>query len=294
VTNLDNVMPTVRSRALGEELRTVLRADGMSGHQVARRLGLYPSLLSLAINGKRRYSDVEIESILVACHVPLAERTRIRQLNQDVARRDWLQPHGPDMHDWSRTLAHHERDATRIVDVQTTLIPRLLQTDDYAHALWSHNGDISAKTRGTLVHALRDRQAIFTKERPPRTVFLVNEVALRSSIGGAVVMSDQLQHLLLTTALSHVDIRIIPSAAGVHARHSDAFTLLESDAHTPVVHIEGQGFELFLEREQQIDDHQRLISSLSDHALSHDDSITLISAIDSELHADNDTPRNPR
>jgi hypothetical protein len=294
VTNLDNVMPTVRSRALGEELRTVLRTDGMSGHEVARRLGLYPSLLSLAINGKRRYSDVEIESILVACHVPLAERSRIRQLNQDVARRDWLQPHGPDMHDWSRTLAHHERDATRIVDVQTTLIPRLLQTDHYARATWPHNLDISAQTSAILVRTLHDRQGIFTKEPPPRMVFLVDEMALRSFIGGAVVMSDQLQHLLLTAALSHVDIRIVPSAAGVHAGHTGAFTLLESGAYTPVVHIEGRGFELFLERGQQIDAHQRLISSLSDRALSHDDSITLISAIDSELHADNDTPRNPR
>jgi transcriptional regulator with XRE-family HTH domain len=293
VTNLDDVMPTVRSRALGEELRTVMQAARMSGHEVARRLGLYPSLLSRAINGKRRHSDAEIESILVACHVPRAERTRIRELNQDVTQRDWLQHHSPDMRTWSRTLAHHERDATRIVDVQTTLIPRLLQTDDYAHAIWPHNHDISPQTREALVHALHDRQGIFAKEPPPRMVFLVDEVALRSSIGGAVVMSDQLHHLLLTAALSHVDIHIIPSAAGVHTGHTGTFTLLESSAHTPVVHMEGRGFELFLEQEQQIDDHQRLISSLTDHALSHDDSIAMISAIDGELYADNYTPKNP-
>jgi transcriptional regulator with XRE-family HTH domain len=294
VTKLDDVMPTVRSRALGEELRTVMQAARMSGHEVARRLGLCPSLLSRAINGKRRHSDAEIESILVACHVPLAERNRIRQLNQYVTQRGWLQHHGLDMRTWSRTLAHHERDATRIVDVQTALIPRLLQTDDYAQAIWPNNPYISPQTRETLIHTLRERQVIFAKESPPRMVFLVDEAALRSSIGGAVVMSHQLHHLLLTAILSHVDIRILPSATGVHAGHTGAFTLVESSAHPPVVHIEGRGFELFLEQEQQIDDHQRLISSLTDHALSRGDSIAMISAIDGELYADNDAPKNPR
>jgi hypothetical protein len=275
-------MPTVRSRDLGFQLHQLMRTAGMSGHEIARRLDIYPSLLSYVTNGLRCLSDADLVAILVTCRVDRHERERLLRLNHDLTRRGWLQHHDATLSTWSRTLASHETHATRIVDMQTLMIPPLLQTEDYARTIFRRL-TTSSTTLDTLLTKHRDRQAIFSTYPLPKMLFFLPETTLRASAGDAAMMSEQLQHLLVNAALPRVEIRVLPRAAGVHAGSAGSFTLLESDTFDPIIHLGGLTFEVFLEQPQQIDEHRRLITYLDAVALSNDESMTMISDADLDL-----------
>jgi transcriptional regulator with XRE-family HTH domain len=282
-------MPTVRSRDLGYELQNIMRAASMSGHELARRLDLYPSMLSHAINGHRRLSDADLVAILVACHVTRDDRERILRLNHDLTQRGWLQHHEPALSTWSRTLAHHEHKAAHIVDIQTTMVPQLLQTEDYARTALSRSLTTHDNTSESILAAHRDRQSIFSKYPPPRMLFFLTESTLHAPAGDAAMMSEQMQHLLMNAALPHVEIRIIPGGAGVHAGFTGSFTLLESDTFNPIVHLGGLSFEVFLEQPHQIEEHRRLIALLDRVALSNEASMRMISTAEVDLYRTSET-----
>jgi hypothetical protein len=278
-------MPTVRSRDLGHELQTLMQATGMSGHDIARRIDVYASLLSHAINGKRCITEADLVAILVVCHVDHHERDRIIKLSHDVTHHGWLQHHDPATTTWSRTLIRHERAASRIVDLQTLTLPPLLQTDDYARTTLARRVTNDKHAIESILTAQRERQMIFAKYPPPKMLFFMPEAALHAPAGDAATMSDQMQHLLVNAALPHVEIRVIPRTAGIHAGYTGSFTLLEFDAFAPVVHLGGLSFEVFLEQPHQIDDHRRLITYLDAIALSTEESMTVISSADTDLHS---------
>ena len=287
--NPKEVMPTVRSRDLGYELQNIMRAASMSGHELARRLDVYPSMLSHAINGHRRLSDADLVAILVACHVTRDDRERILRLNHDLTQRGWLQHHEPALSTWSRTLANHEREATRIVDMQTTMVPQLLQTEDYARTTLSRSLTTDEKTNESLLDAHRHRQSIFSKYPLPRMLFFLAESTLHAPVGDAAMMSEQMQHLLMNAALPQVEIRVIPGTAGVHTGFTGSFTLLESKTFNSIVHLGGLSFEVFLEQPHQIEDHRRLIALLDHVALSNEESMKKISTADVDLYRMSET-----
>lgn len=275
-------LPTVRSRDLGFQLQHLIRTAGMSGHEIARRLDIYPSLLSYATNGHRCLSDTDLVSILVACRVERPERERLLRLNHDLTHRGWLQHHDTTPDAWAHTLASHEAHATRIVDLQTLMIPPLLQTEDYARFVF-RGLTTNSTTLDALLATHRDRQSIFEKYPPPKMLFFLPETTLHAPAGDAAMMSEQLQHLLVNAALPRVEIRVLPQASGVHAGSTGSFTLLESDNFDPLVHLGGLTFEVFLEQPRQIDEHRRLITDLDAAALSNDESMRVISTTDTDL-----------
>jgi transcriptional regulator with XRE-family HTH domain len=58
---------TVRSRELGDALRTVMKRAGLTGGQVARRLGCSESTVSRLLSGKRGGSERDIIRFAAVC-----------------------------------------------------------------------------------------------------------------------------------------------------------------------------------------------------------------------------------
>ena len=274
-----STLPTVRSRELGNGLRAAMAAAGLGVRELARKLGWSHPYLSHLLSGNRSVSEIELLSVLFACNVHRTERERLLRLSGELGQLGWLQQYDSDVPEAPRTLVEHERKALQVSEIQLMVVPKLLQTQAYSHAVLGARKDTEARTQARVA-----RQEIFDQHPRPRMTFFLHEFALRAITGGAVVMSEQLHHRLRMSVRPGVEIRIIP--AGTHVGRGGSFSLLEFAEFHPVVYLEGEVTAVFLEQPHQITAYQRILTTLADTALSHNDSKALITTLATELNAD--------
>lgn len=95
-----------------------------------------------------------------------------------------------------RTLLEFESVASQIVNYEPQVIPGLLQTGEYAHAVFRQLLLVAEDEIENLMSMRLARQSFLTRNHPPRLLAIVNERALRAPVGGADVHGRQLQRLV--------------------------------------------------------------------------------------------------
>ncbi|MGH3830661.1 MAG: DUF5753 domain-containing protein [Pseudonocardiaceae bacterium] len=283
---MEDQEPTVRSRELGERLRQAMDQVQLNGKQAAQQLSLSPSLLSRMLAGKRNASQLHVASLLAVCWVTGAERDRLLALCQDQHTRGWLQQHGSRLPQQVVTLTDHEDKAVAIREFQSTLVPGLLQTGDYARALLREAGRVPADEIEDRVAARLARQCLFSRERPARFTFYLHEFVLRLPIGGCTVMAEQLRHLRSMSRYPHVRVRVVPAALGGHAATGGSFELMEFDEFAPVAYLDSETSCLFLETREEIAAYRSILAALAGSALKEGESDDMIATLATELYPD--------
>jgi transcriptional regulator with XRE-family HTH domain len=278
--------PTIRSRELGEGLRRAMEYAGLNGQQVAHQLGLSPSWVSRLVSGKRNASAVQVSAFLAVCRVTGEERDRLLELCDDQHTPGWFQQHGSRLPQQVVTLIDHESKAIAISEFQSTLLPGLLQTGDYARALLKEAGRVPACEIDDRVAARLARQSIFSRDRPARFTYYLHEFVLRLPIGGAAVMSEQFEHLLRMSLRPYLTLRMVPASLGAHAAIAGSFMLMEFVEFKPVVYLDSETSSLFLERPVEIDAYRDILAALAETALGEGESRELIATLATELYAD--------
>ncbi len=151
--------------------------------------------------------------------------------------RDRVEMHSPDW--WEDEFPEHfpprslallagfEYSATEMRIYEPQHIPELLQTPAYAEALL-RAGLVGREADQLTLHLrmLRGRQAALNRDDPPRLTCVLGESALRSPVGGPLVLGEQLSTLATLARRDAVDIHILPDNAGRPAGASGAFTEL--------------------------------------------------------------------
>jgi transcriptional regulator with XRE-family HTH domain len=173
---------------------------------------------------------------------------------------------------------------------QPAIIPGLLQTEDYARAAIYATAfaaqaddriDIDVEVR------LHRQRTIFDQPNPPQVTVVLDEAALRRSLGGPDIMRAQLNHLLQTRhRLSNVALRLLPFSVPVVAGTYGQFIILEfeDEEDQPAVYLEGVENATMLRAEHRISDpYVQLFDRLHAAALDEDGSIAFISALADEL-----------
>ena len=111
---------------------------------------------------------------------------------------------------------------------ETTFVPCLLSTAAYAAAIlefWAGLMSLPADIE-TAVAARMDRQnVLYTGER--RFLFVIEEQALRTRVGGAGVMAGQLGRLLALMSVPTISLGIIPDAGERHALAQGSFWVFD-------------------------------------------------------------------
>jgi transcriptional regulator with XRE-family HTH domain len=283
---MDDHEPTIRSRELGEGLRRAMQYAGLNGQQVARQLDLSPSWVSRVVSGKRNATAVQVSAFLAVCRVTGEERERLLELCADQHTLGWFQQHGSRLPQQVVTLIDHETKAIAISSFQSTLVPGLLQTGDYAHALFQEAGRVPAGEIEGRVVARLGRQSLFTRDLPPRFTFYLHEFVLRLPVGGAAVMSEQLHHLLRMAVRPYLTLRVLPASLGAHAATAGSFILMEFAEFKPVVYLDSETSSVFLELPVEIDAYRSILAALAQTALGEEDSRELIATLATELYAD--------
>jgi transcriptional regulator with XRE-family HTH domain len=283
---MEDRLPTVRGRELGDELRAAMIKAGMGVRELARRLGWSHPRVSHLLSGKRGGSELDVMSVLVACKVELEERERLVKLCRELGTQGWLQQYDSHQSNQLKTLVDHEKKAIGVRDFHVGVMPGLLQTEGYARALFNGSPVVTDNQVEHRLHARLSRQDIFDRYPRPQFTFFLHESVLRLPVGGSVVMSDQLYHLLRMTVRPNLELRVVPNRIGSHPGIAGSFTMMEFAAFSPVIYLESVGSAVFLENSHQVATYEIILAALADTALSEADSKELIVALATELYAD--------
>jgi hypothetical protein len=280
--------PTIRSRELGDGLRSAMVRAKLTGKAISHQLEWSPARVSRLLSGKRGGSELDVVSFMAICRVTGNERERLLKLCRDADTPGWLQKHGGRLPKQLLTLIDHENKSVAIHIFQAMAIDGLFQTAEYARALISVSRNVPKDEIDDRVAARLARQGLLSRRPLVRFVFFIHEFALRLPVGGPEVMSEQLHHLLRLSVRPNITLRIVPAAIGGHAGISGHFQLMEFADFRPVVYLDSETSCLFLEEHVEINAYQRILNGLADIALDEGQSRELIAKVVVELYSSGD------
>ncbi|MFE0916902.1 helix-turn-helix domain-containing protein [Streptomyces nigra] len=136
--------------------------------------------------------------------------------------------------------AELERLATEICEFAPAVVPGLLQTREYARALFLANRPFAADEHiEELIKGRMDRTRLLTDATRPVYWVVLHETVLRIPVGGPSVMGQQLDHIAALVRERKVLVQVLPFAAGAHPDMGKMMWLMEFEDAPPTVYTEG-------------------------------------------------------
>jgi transcriptional regulator with XRE-family HTH domain len=207
----DHVSP---SAFLLGELRRARVAAGLSQEELGKSINYSGSLVSAVENGQRPPT----RDYLVAVDAALNTGGLFERLLNGLAGLDRAPV-------WFRDWLVVEREARLIRWFEPLIVPGILQTKAYAHAIIAGSGLVDLDDVDQWVASRLDRQSLLDVTKPPTLIAIVDEGVLRRRIGTAAIMAEQCAHLAEFGARPNLHLHIVPTSAGVYAGLGGAFTL---------------------------------------------------------------------
>ncbi|MBW5485132.1 helix-turn-helix domain-containing protein, partial [Streptomyces bambusae] len=142
---------------------------------------------------------------------------------------------------WAEPYMEAEAQAVALSWYDTLLVPGLLQTEDYARAVFRCRVPYMGDEKVELQTARRmKRQEILRRPVPPNLSFVISEAALRDRLGGIDVYREQLRHLRACSDLPFVSLQVLPLGVTAHAGLTGPFIVLETPDHQRLAYSETQ------------------------------------------------------
>ncbi len=195
-------------QVFGAMLRYYRERAGLSRTDLARQISKSVSLIQAIELGQRAATaDVteDLERVLPADGALIHLRDEIGDGLGYQAYPSWFQ-------EWLAS----ERETKKLRWFEPLLVPGLLQTEEYARAVFRTRFGMTDEEIDEQVAARLKRQEILAQEGPPALWVIVDESVLRRPVGGRYVMHEQVGHLIEAARRPHVSVQVISSAVGVH------------------------------------------------------------------------------
>ncbi|MEU4488908.1 helix-turn-helix transcriptional regulator [Streptomyces purpurascens] len=275
--------PAVRRRKLGAELRALRTSAGLTSGEAAQLVGWHQSKVSRIETGTSGVKPADVRLLLDAYGV---EDSQLRELLLVLAESD----DGSGRHHWwhayrgvlpptYRDFISLESQATAMRTLETTVVPGLLQTPEYARAVTKAAVEgLSEDRLDTLVEVRLARQDVLRADPPLELSAVLDEAVLRRKVGGPGVMARQLERLVEAARLPQVRLQVLPFAAGAHIGVTGPFVVFSfsSTSDLNVVVLDHLTSSLYLERKEDLQAYTEAFNALQIHALSPEDSLDYI------------------
>jgi transcriptional regulator with XRE-family HTH domain len=203
--------PTARQVRLGAELRRLREAAGLSAKEVAGLLNSSSTHMSQIEAGSSGISEERLRRL--AAHCACADESLVEALVAMATdrTRGWWEDFRGVLPTPFLDLAELEHHATCLHEVVITHVPGLLQTPDYARAVFSYMnpGLPTSELEPRVEHRMR-RRTVLEGDRPTPYEAIVHEFALRIRVSDRSVARAQLRQLLDLGEQDHLTVRVIP------------------------------------------------------------------------------------
>ncbi|GAA2526422.1 helix-turn-helix domain-containing protein [Winogradskya humida] len=273
--------PTARLRRLAAELRQLRAASGLTRETIEEKTGVNTATLYRLESARARPQKRTLITLLNLYGVAdKGDRARLLELTRDSGQLDWLQPYGPGLSVGYQSYINFESEADRLRNFECLYVPGLLQVEAYARAVI--HGVLPALSDNEVEQRVRvrmQRQNALLRERRTELWVVMDEPAVRRSIGTAEVMREQLLFLGRAGESPNITIQVLPYSAGAHPGMQGSFMVMEFPNDDPaLIYTETIGGGLILEAETDLIRHSGIYRHLVAQALSPAETLRFINA----------------
>lgn len=254
--------PTVRRRRLGAEMRRHREAAGFTLEQAAKHVDSSHSRLSRIETAQLGIRPPDLRALLELYKVAPEEREKLVALAREARQRGWWHVYRDTVPEWFEVYMGLESEAAGLGIYDSQFVVGLLQTEEYARALYK--AAIPPRSESDIAGHIKlrmERQTLVT-EQVLRLRVVLDESVVRRTIGGREVLLGQLRRLLEVAELPNVSLQILPFDAG--AVVLSPFTILDfPDPEDPsVIYIEHQAGASYAERPAEVRNCSLIFDSL--------------------------------
>ena len=280
--------PVVSIWELGLRLRERRDLAGLTATAAAQHAGCTQGYLSDVERGKTKIGPEKLDALLAAYELGKDEAAELRGLREEANRRGWWQEYSGIFDGTVLRYLGCEHGAASVRTHESLLIPGLLQTEEYARALFRGTPNYRLTEMDPRVEARLTRQRRLDDEDPLRLTAVINEAALHQQVGGPEVLRRQLQHLVdvVERHPETVELRVVPfTAGGYDALGASTFHLLDfPGARLPqLLYQESLTIADTIERPTLIREYAYALREALGLALSTQDSLAAIRRMETEL-----------
>ncbi|WP_370420308.1 Scr1 family TA system antitoxin-like transcriptional regulator [Streptomyces sp. QH1-20] len=217
--------PTARQRRLGAELRKMREHCGLTVADAGKEFGADRTRISNIEAGRVGVSADRVRALanIYACP-DSAYVGALAQMTEERGK-GWWEEYRGSLSTGALDLAELEHHAARLTVLQVVYIPGLLQTEEYARALFGQTvPELSALDVQRRVSYRMQRKRVI--ERSPATpcTFVIHEAALRMLFPGIEGQRRQLDRLIEMSDHDGISLRVIPFAAGAFPGANSSLT----------------------------------------------------------------------
>ncbi|EPH46429.1 hypothetical protein STRAU_0401 [Streptomyces aurantiacus JA 4570] len=258
--------PTDGLKAFGAALKSFRKRAGYTQESLAPEIGYSAHFIASIEQGRRfpppRFVD-QSEATLDAFGTL---RLVVHQLSRQRGLASWF-----------KRWAQLEQEAITLYTYECRMVPGLLQTPAYAHALFAgqlpplRDEQVEAQLAARL-----ERQTLLTERPNTAYSFILEEHLFHRRIGGSAVALELIDHILGLAERRNIEIQVMPLVSESHAGLAGPMRLLETPDNKWFAYCEGQRYGQLISDPKEISVLQTRYARMRSQALSLKDSVSLL------------------
>ncbi|MET9056877.1 helix-turn-helix domain-containing protein [Streptomyces antibioticus] len=219
--------------ALGKMMKLLRERKGLTQKDFGQMVGYGPDAISAMERGVRTMRPEVLEKADELLDAGGLFLQAIPELREAMSRVRTRHP------EWYRGYAALEAEAKTLHVYSNQLVPGLLQTEDYARAVFAQwRPLLDEETIEKRVADRMARQRVFEQWPSPTCSFVLDESVLLRPIGGRSVHAELLEHLLRIGNLRTVELQVMPMEREEQPSLDGPFNLLTVRKVEQVAYVE--------------------------------------------------------
>ncbi|MCU1682126.1 MAG: putative DNA-binding protein [Amycolatopsis sp.] len=273
-------VPAIRRLQLGRELRDWRERAGLTLDQAGGDLDMSKSTLSRLEKGQGVIHPLVARAMAELYHVPEDDLVHLVEISREARKPNQDRIEGVS----SDSYVSLESEAVSVHNFELVCIPGLLQTEDYARAIFTL--DSTRERNRNLSIRLSRRKRLFG-DNPLRLHVIIDEPALRRPVLDSAGAREQLDYLLMAAEFPNVTLRILPASRAVHPALRGAFSVLSfpQDTIGDLGYADYAGGSLQMVKPGKVSELSRLFRNLAKLALDESNSKELLASLADEPSA---------
>jgi hypothetical protein len=186
-----------------------------------------PSKIIRIESGAVGISTNDLKALLQLYGIGGPEQTdALIELARASRQSSWWSKYRGDVSSQFLQYLEYEEAASILRVYEPLLIPGLLQTEEYADAVFRKLADSPVDLIEARLTIRRARQRLLEQESPPTSIFVIDEAAIRRLDGEPVIAPGQISKLVSLASRPNITIELVPFRAGLNRGMLEAFIVL--------------------------------------------------------------------
>lgn len=264
---------------IGAQLKKLRKEAGVSQIEVEKACKLQRTSLSRYEAGRSAMTTIAAERVFEYYGVaPERVNVLLDRVRETRSRSHRTTPDSAPQ--WFQSFLLLEQEASEVAELALTMIPGLLQTEDYARTVLA-GGVVGSDVDEHVATRMKRKEALTRHDDPMRFWAVIHEATLLRLVGNKRIMAEQLSQLLEMAKLPNVSISVIPNAQGAHISMGANFHWIKfAEAPGPgIIYTEDLAGARYRDDPNEVHQYEEAFRRLISTALSEIDSVQFIKRV---------------